>query len=298
MPPINGLVPANFPNDLLYDAGIVMAGSFKFGVTRGAPSWDPARSVDNIDFDGRFSPLKGGDRVMHGDAKLAFSMLEIGPAASGNQITKLEPGAVAVTVAAPATPGPVTATGSISGGTLAAGTYYYKVTALNVGGESLASAEATATITSGTSGSVSLSLTPIAGATAYRYYRGASPGAQTLYYQSANSSFVDTGSTLTSVLATPPTSGSGSTITYTPPSSGGLLQANDYIANFRAIWERGNNAGYFAVHFPTALVTKYTITGANKGQSLIAVEVSARLDPATQVLSAAPYVLEYRTALP
>lgn len=293
-----GLVPANFPSDILYDAGITMIGSTKFGVTRGAPKWDPNETVDNIAFDGKYSPLKGADRVIHGEPTLSFTMLELGPAATGNQISRLVPGATSATVAAPATPGTVTATGSITGGSLTAGIYYYKVTAVNAGGESLASAEATGTVASGAAGSVALSLTAVSGATSYRYYRGTATGAQTLYYVSASNAFTDTGSTVTSTLGTPPAGGSGTTITYTPPSGGTLLAAGAYIPDFRAIWERGNNAGYFAVYMPTALCTKYDITGADRGQSLVSVTIAGRLDPATQALTDSPYRYEFRSALP
>lgn len=95
------------------------------------------------------------------------------------------------------TPGTVTATPSASGGTVAAGTYYYKVTALGGGGETVASPEATATTTGSTS-SVALSWTAVTGATGYRIYKGSSTGAENTYFTSATNSFTDVGGSGTS----------------------------------------------------------------------------------------------------
>lgn len=95
--------------------------------------------------------------------------------------------------AALTTPTGVGATPSGSGGLMAGGTYYYKVSALNAFGETLASAEASAVVPGGGTGSVSVSWTNVAGATSYRIYRGTAPGAQAVYYTDAGTPFVDTG---------------------------------------------------------------------------------------------------------
>ena len=90
-----------------------------------------------------------------------------------------------------ATPGTVTATPSTSGGVLAAGTYAYKVTAANQYGETLASAEATAT-TTGSTGSVGLSVATVTGAVYYRWY-GRTTGAEQFIAQTTAASYTDTG---------------------------------------------------------------------------------------------------------
>lgn len=88
----------------------------------------------------------------------------------------------------------VTATPSGTGGTMAAGTYYYRVTALNAWGETLGSIEQSATVPGGGTGSVAITWTPPAGTvTGYRIYRGASTGSQDTYYTDAASPFTDTG---------------------------------------------------------------------------------------------------------
>lgn len=91
-------------------------------------------------------------------------------------------------------PGTITPTPSTTGGTLAAGTYYYKVTALNAQGETVGSSEATAT-TTGSTGSVALAWTAITGATSYKVYRGSSSGGENVYYTTTTNSYTDTGST-------------------------------------------------------------------------------------------------------
>lgn len=296
--PLSGLTPASFPLDILYNAGTVYSGSTRLGVTKGPPKWNPNRSVSNIDFDGKYAPGIGLDRMAHGEPSIAFSMLEIGPAATGNQILKLEPGATLATATAPATPGTITPTPSITGGALTAGTYFYKVTALNAGGESLASAEVSSTVASGIAGSIALAISAVATATAYRWYRGTGAGLENVYYQSASNAFTDVGGA--STLGTPPAGGSGSTTTYTPKSSGALLAIGEYVPDFRVLWERGFDGSglYFAVYMPYALCGKYGIEGQDAKEAMIPVEFLGRINPATQVLTAPAYVLEYRNSLP
>lgn len=90
----------------------------------------------------------------------------------------------------------VSATPSASGGTLATGTYYYKIAAIDaLGGETLlaSSGEITAAVT-GPTGSVALSWSAAQGAASYRVYRGTSSGGQNTYYSVSTNSYVDTGS--------------------------------------------------------------------------------------------------------
>ncbi|WP_346925878.1 hypothetical protein [uncultured Arthrobacter sp.] len=63
-----------------------------------------------------------------------------------------------------------------TGGTFAAGTYYWKVTAINVAGETIGSNEATQAIAA--NGTQVLNWSAISGATGYKVYRGTAPGAQ------------------------------------------------------------------------------------------------------------------------
>jgi hypothetical protein len=82
-----------------------------------------------------------------------------------------------------ATPASVTATAEGSGGTLTAGTYRYKVTALNVRGETVGSTEVEATITAGQK--VKVTWGAVTGATGgYRVYRtpqNGYPGSENSY---------------------------------------------------------------------------------------------------------------------
>ena len=93
-----------------------------------------------------------------------------------------------------------------TGGTLAANTYYYVVTALNANGETLASMEVKITTTGSTSANTISWNLPVPGATSYRIYRGTATGAENVYYTKTpgtSVSFVDTGAT--SASGTPPT---------------------------------------------------------------------------------------------
>jgi hypothetical protein len=96
---LTGLTIANFPSDLLLDAGVVFVGSAKKGVTRGAPRFAPNRSTENVDFDGKIGPpIKGLHRIMHGAPTIGFTLLELGGTGTGNQIDLLEPGNTDATV--------------------------------------------------------------------------------------------------------------------------------------------------------------------------------------------------------
>lgn len=90
------------------------------------------------------------------------------------------------------------ATPSTSGGTLAAGTYYYVVTGIDsLGGETVASSEVSA-VTTGSTGSVALTWTaPTNSPVSYRIYRATASGQQLGYITSATNSVTDTGAALT-----------------------------------------------------------------------------------------------------
>src|SRR5262245_13317159 len=101
-----------------------------------------------------------------------------------------------------ATPAGVAATAAPGGGSLAAGTYYYKVQARGTAGQlmtavSNASAQVSATIAAGTTGGVTISWTPVAGASEYRVYGRTSNG-QNMYWTATNPFLTDSGAAGTS----------------------------------------------------------------------------------------------------
>lgn len=98
---------------------------------------------------------------------------------------------LAAQVAAPVQAALATAT---TGGTLAAATYFYKITALNANGETIGSNEQSIATTGSTS-TVTVSWAKAAGAASYRIYRGTAAGAQTVFYAVGDvATFTDTGS--------------------------------------------------------------------------------------------------------
>lgn len=111
------------------------------------------------------------------------------------------------------TPQNVTAAGSLTGGTLAAGTFSYKVVAnmivaANQTVRSTASAEVAGTVASGTTGSVTISWAAVANATSYYVY-GRSAGGQNVRFTvtAPTATFTDTGAAGTAATV-PTTSGS------------------------------------------------------------------------------------------
>lgn len=102
-------------------------------------------------------------------------------------------------MAAPVLGAPTTAT---TGGTLAAGTYYYVVTAIGPAGETVRSNEVSQ-VTTGTTSTVSLTWGAVTGATKYRVYRGTATGVVQLVTTLGNvTAYTDTGTATTAT--TPP----------------------------------------------------------------------------------------------
>jgi len=96
-----------------------------------------------------------------------------------------------------ATPQNITAVAAVGSGTLGAGTYAYKVVARVPAGQttkanSTASAEILATIAAGTTGGVTISWTPVAGATEYYVY-GRISGSVNQYWKTTNAFLTDSG---------------------------------------------------------------------------------------------------------
>lgn len=97
-------------------------------------------------------------------------------------------------LAAPVANAPTTAT---TGGTLGAGTYYYKVTALGVQGETNGSNEVSITTTGSTS-SNTITWAAVTGATGYKVYRGTQAGQESAYYTvGAVTTYTDTNAAVT-----------------------------------------------------------------------------------------------------
>jgi uncharacterized phage protein gp47/JayE len=123
------------------------------------------------------------------------------------------------------TPGPTNliATPFSSGGVLAAGTYYHRVTAIGGTGETIASNEAYATVAGATS-RIELSWAAVAGATAYKIYRGTVAGGETLLGQ---------------VLA--PHKGAPTGLVATPSALGGTLAAGSRFYKVTALDAAGES---------------------------------------------------------
>lgn len=102
-----------------------------------------------------------------------------------------------------ATPALPVLTPSTTDGTLAAGTYFVKVAAINASGVTIASAEASAA-TTGSTGSISVAYAPVAGATGYRVYVGTTSGGQNVYFTDTATPYVITALT-GGTSGTPPT---------------------------------------------------------------------------------------------
>lgn len=101
------------------------------------------------------------------------------------------------------------------------------------------------------------------------------------------------------------TTGAWTTSTsYAPKAAGPLVAPGDYLSNVRLIFQRGGTTAatgsYVQVRFPSALCTKYDMTGQDGAEVAIALEIEARLDPNISGFSAigtAPFRIEYLTSV-
>ena len=125
-------------------------------------------------------------------------------------------------LAAPAAP---TATPSASGGTLAAGTQTYAVSAINVNGETTPSAQASAT-TTGTTASVSLALVASTGALSYNIYKLVGSALQLLASGVTSLTFVDSGALTPNAAAVAPAINTTQVI---PLAVAGQVRAGDMV---------------------------------------------------------------------
>lgn len=190
--PLDGYLSTT-PSDLLASPAIIRVGSTNIGVTRGGVKWDPGWSVESIGFDGQHAPVMGLQRKFYGEAKLAFTMLDIGHAGTGAQIAKFEAASSAASAGAP-----------------------------NV-------------------------------------------------------------------------------TTITPEDGGTVYDSDNYLSNVRAIWHRTAGSGttqYFAILLAKAYVMKWTINDSAREIATIDVEICGVKDMSAGTLNDAPYVIEYREALP
>lgn len=165
-----------------------------------------------------------GTDTVSGSPTTDYQIIKLGFSVSGNT-----PAQVSLLAGLPTTPGNVTPADhadvsvpaalsapvqsvptTTSGGSLAAGTYYYVITALNAEGETTASNEKSIAVA--VNGEVLLSWAAVTGATGYRVYRGTGAGAENVYYAPGNqTTYTDTGAV--SSAGSPPAFNSTSTDT-------------------------------------------------------------------------------------
>jgi hypothetical protein len=73
-----------------------------------------------------------------------------------------------------------------------------------------------------------------------------------------------------------------------------LYASGDYLANVRAVWERGAG-GFVQVRFPVAIISSYNVAGTPGEEAAIALTIEARLDMSVSGAqpSDMPYRIEY-----
>jgi hypothetical protein len=126
-----------------------------------------------------------------------------------------------------------------AGGSLAAGTYFWVVTALGPSGETLGSNEYTTTLAGGLS-SVVFTWYAVPGATSYRVYRGTSAGGENGFYAPGNVlTYTDTNAGITN--GSPPREGGGlvPNLLHGVGPFSPLLVGFSFSANGAQAWDQG-----------------------------------------------------------
>ncbi|ALY08926.1 major tail protein [Arthrobacter phage Savage2526] len=116
-----------------------------------------------------------------------------------------------------------------TGGTLTAGTYYWRITAINANGETLGSNEITAT-TTGTTSTQVMTWGAVAGATGYKVYRGTFSGGQDKLVTTlgAVTTYTDTG-TVGSAAAVPTVNTTGNGLMHKVQLNGADMPVNTWV---------------------------------------------------------------------
>lgn len=147
-------------------------------------------------------------------------------------------------------------TTSTTGGTLAAGTYYYVITATNAAGETLPSNEVSQ-VTTGATSSNTINWTAVTGATGYKIFRSTSSGTQAVHYVvGAVVAYLDTNAATTA--GSPPVRDNGQAVgtTTTPRIQGVVATAGGEInLTSTSLTDNGTNTvgvSAFEVRMPAA----------------------------------------------
>lgn len=64
------------PQDIALDAGLLYIGNTPFGVSRGGLKFDPGKTIDNTEFDGKRAKIMTLDRVTMFDSKITGKFLQ------------------------------------------------------------------------------------------------------------------------------------------------------------------------------------------------------------------------------
>lgn len=190
--------------------------------------------------------------------------------------------------------GVATAVNAATGGTLAAASYAYSVTAVNSSGETISSTGATVVVAAGTTNSVTVGWGAVVGATQYRIY-GRTAGSQLYIGTSTTLSFLDTGA-ITPAGATPPLAYTGTdeftvnvydteisktrpvesfdcTLQMKTDGFGNQMELGARINNFSSYIRVVNRAANFTTAAFTTSVAKTALTGAADGAAVTSSDI-------------------------
>jgi hypothetical protein len=189
-------------DDLVLGASTAASSKFFFDVSEGRLGIGTDSPQAAIDIAGTNSTISNasGDITITPSANLIVSQGNVGMGTSLPQ-EKLTLASASNFAMEMATPGAPILTCNTTGGTLADGTYYYKIVALDGVGTTVAGTQGSCTITGGAgAGSVSISWSAVTGASSYRIYGRDTGFSQ--YWTSSSTSYTDTGTVGTT--GTPP----------------------------------------------------------------------------------------------
>lgn len=99
MSPITGYNGADLPNDVLMDSGVLYISGTPIGVSRGGWRFNVNREVRQLEYDGRRSPERLGDRIVGYRPVISGQLLEFDTA----DIQRIEFGAAEATAGTPGT---------------------------------------------------------------------------------------------------------------------------------------------------------------------------------------------------
>jgi hypothetical protein len=305
---------AVLPTDIIRGAGVLyINGDTAFGASDGSLNFDPRKTINNTEYDGKISKSELLDYVTGFDPLIAGTFFPF----SATKMLQYEPGSTSAlsegltaigTLAIDAVPEKykttTTATYVIDGVALSR----TAVTAQTFSSAHVVSANCFGVIVIQVNAAGTLSTKVVSATQSYvsaAAALAAKPAPDDAKVElgvikiaagaadwTANTSDMTNASDLTTATFVDQTILVNGVTTVTPKSAAEEYEAGDYLTDVRLVFPR-SSGGFAWVKFAKALITTWKLQGANKSEAKVSCEIEARLPSSETDINVCPYVVEF-----